>query len=75
MLLKIVLSSPTSDFKALLLNTGDYLILETSEELEIGDTINLSNTSLGHVTFNYLGMKFSGTNQDIVSKDLLSKYF
>ena len=42
MLLKIVLSSPTSDFKALLLNTGDYLILETSEELEIGDTSNFN---------------------------------
>ena len=73
--LKVVLVSPYSDFKALQIRSGEYLILETSEELEIGDIISISDTDMGHVSFNYLGMLCYGTNQDIVNKAGLSKYF
>lgn len=32
-------------------------------------------TDMGHVSFNYLGMLCYGTNQDIVNRAGLSKYF
>lgn len=73
--LKVVLVSPYSDFKALEIKSGEYLILKISEDLEIGDVINLSDTNMGHVSFKYLGMNCSGTNQDIVNRQGLYKYF
>ena len=75
MKLKVVLVSPYSDFKALEIKSGEYLILEASEELEIGDIISISDTDMGHVSSNYLGILCYGTNQDIVNRAGLSKYF
>ena len=75
MKLKVVLVSPYSDFKALEIKSGEYLILEASEELEIGDIISISDTAMGHVSSNYLGILCYGTNQDIVNRAGLSKYF
>ena len=66
--------SPYNDFNGIALDNGDYLVLETSEEFEVGDTIFISDLGVGHVEFIYDGIEGTGEIQACCSESKMLSY-